>query len=90
MPNHMLTALFLLEGDIDYPDQIVRGVKRLILDGTLCPGERLPAVLEAAEYFTINPSVFTLAYKRLAKDGYIAIMFGKGGQICKGVVSDPP
>jgi DNA-binding transcriptional regulator YhcF (GntR family) len=90
MANSILSALQMLEGEIDHQSHIIRGIKRLALDGTIRPGDRLPAVLETAGYFSLSPVVVTLAYKQLARDGYVAIMLGKGGQVCKGIVSDPP
>lgn len=51
--------------------QVYEGVKNLILNGKLSPGERIPSTRELASMLSISRTTATLAYEMLAAEGYI-------------------
>jgi len=59
-------------------EQVVSGIKRLILNGVLEPDEKLPSVRSLAVELSINPNTIQRAYGELERDGYIYSVKGKG------------
>ncbi len=59
-------------------EQIKDGLRKLILSGTIAPGEKLPSVRELAGQMAINPNTIQRAYRELEKEGYIDTVAGKG------------
>lgn len=62
-------------------EQIIIGVKELILRGLIKPGEKLPSVRELSILITANPNTISKAYRELEKDGIIETLRGKGTYI---------
>jgi len=58
--------------------QIKEGLCRLILNGVLAEGERLPSVRELAGQLAINPNTIQRAYRELESEGFVYSMTGKG------------
>jgi 2-aminoadipate transaminase len=63
--------------------QIVSEVRRLITDGTLRVGDRLPANRELARSLGVNRNTVTSAYSELAADGLITSRVGSGTYISR-------
>lgn len=63
-------------------EQIVEGIKRLILNGVLEPDEKLPSVRSLAVELSINPNTIQRAYGELERNGYIYSVKGKGNFVC--------
>lgn len=59
-------------------EQIIIGVKELILKGVIKPGEKLPSVRELSGLITVNPNTVSKAYGELERDGVIETLRGKG------------
>lgn len=76
---------------IDYKDprsiyeQIVSGVKELIVNHVYHTDQQLPSVRELSVSLTVNPNTVQKAYRHLESEGYIYSIKGKG---C--FVSPPP
>lgn len=59
-------------------EQIMDGLRRMIISGVLAPDERLPSVRELAAQLAINPNTIQRAYRELEQSGYIYSVAGKG------------
>ncbi|ATD55153.1 GntR family transcriptional regulator [Clostridium chauvoei] len=59
-------------------EQIIIGIKELILKGIIKPGEKLPSVRELSVMVTVNPNTISKAYGELEKDGAIESLRGRG------------
>lgn len=59
-------------------EQLMEGLRRLILTGSLPAGERLPSVRELAAQLSINPNTIQRAYRELEAEGYVCTVPGKG------------
>jgi len=69
--------------------QIVTELRRMIGDGSLKVGDRLPANRELAKTLGVNRNTITTAYSELAADGLITSRVGSGTYI-SGVPAPPP
>ena len=69
---------------LDYRDarpiyeQIKDGLRRLMVNGVLQEGEKLPSVRAMASRLAINPNTIQRAYEALEREGYICSVPGKG------------
>ena len=69
---------------LDYRDarpiyeQIKDGLRKLMVNGVLQEGEKLPSVRTLASSLAINPNTIQRAYRQLEADGWIATVPGKG------------
>ena len=70
-----------LEGKQPIYEQLFSGISRLISVGELQPEEKLPAVLEVAKQFGINPNTVQKAYALLEQAGLIHSVPAKGSYI---------
>lgn len=61
-----------------FADQLQGQIRQLIDQGTLLPGERLPAVRELAERLQINFNTVARAYRVLDEQGWITTRQGRG------------
>ena len=59
-------------------EQITTQIKRLIMDGTLTPGELLPSMRALAKDLHISVITAQRAYEDLTRDGFIETVSGKG------------
>ncbi len=58
--------------------QLIDQIRRVILQGRLVPGDRLPSVRSLAQRLVINPNTAARAYGELARDGVIESQQGRG------------
>jgi GntR family transcriptional regulator / MocR family aminotransferase len=58
--------------------EIYRQLRRAIVDGRLRPGERLPPTRELARGLSVSRTTATVAYDRLAGEGFVASRVGAG------------
>jgi GntR family transcriptional regulator / MocR family aminotransferase len=67
-----------LIGRKDLSGEIYRQVRRAILDRRLRPGDRLPPSREMARTLAVARATVTVAYERLAAEGFVAVRQGAG------------
>lgn len=60
-------------------EQIVQGLKSLVMTGKLRPHEQIPSVRSTARTLGINPNTVQKAYALLEKEGILYSVAGKGG-----------
>jgi GntR family transcriptional regulator len=58
--------------------QIMNFVKKLIVRGTLKPGEKVPSVRDMAVHLGVNPNTVQKAYEELESEGVIFTRRGQG------------
>ena len=63
-------------------EQVCDGLRRLIVSGAIADGDKLPSVRALATQLAINPNTIQRAYRRLAAEGWIATVPGKGCFVC--------
>ena len=62
----------------DLSGEIYRQIRRAIVDGRLRPGESLPPSRELARRLSVARSTVTVAYDRLAGEGFVSPQVGAG------------
>ena len=83
--------ILALERDSHTPlyTQIVTELRRLIIDGSLRAGDRLPANREFAKTLGVNRNTVTSAYAELIADGLVTSRVGSGTYISEVPASSP-
>ena len=64
--------------------QVVLQIKRLIVIGTLKPGDKLPSVRQLAKELQINPTTTSRIFTQLAKEGVVIQKPGLGVFVADG------
>lgn len=59
-------------------EQVIFGIKELILKGVFKAGDKLPSVRELSTVLTINPNTVSKAYIELEKENIVEVIRGKG------------
>lgn len=59
-------------------EQVIIGIKELILKGALKAGDKLPSVRELSTLLTINPNTVSKAYMELEKENIVEVIKGRG------------
>ncbi len=59
-------------------EQVMDGLRKLIISGVIAPEEKMPSVRELAASLAINPNTIQRAYRELEAQGYIYSVAGKG------------
>lgn len=76
---------------VDFPDRSPQGIAgviaRLVTDGVLAPGDRLPTVREVAADLSVSPATVSAAWQALARTGTI-VSRGRAGTFVRGVRRD--
>src|SRR5574341_334980 len=78
-----------LIGRKDLSGEIYRQLRRAMADGRLHPGQRLPASRELARSLGVSRTTVTVAYDRLAGEGFVTSRIGAGTYVGDQVVSAP-
>jgi GntR family transcriptional regulator / MocR family aminotransferase len=74
-----MTALHVsLVGRKDLSGEIYRQIRRAVLDRRLRPGDPLPPGRELARALTVSRATVTVAYERLAAEGFVTSRQGSG------------
>ena len=64
-------------------EQVMDGLRKLIISGVIAPDEKMPSVRELASGLAINPNTIQRAYRELESEGYICSVPGKGSFVCE-------
>lgn len=59
-------------------EQVKDGLRRLVVNGAIAPGDKLPSVRALASSLAINPNTIQRAYEALEGEGYLYTVAGKG------------
>ena len=59
-------------------EQVVDGLKEMIISGELGSGEKIPSVRELSAELTVNPNTVQKAYRQLEEQGWIYTVTGRG------------
>ncbi len=59
-------------------EQVVDGIKELVLAGVYKADDRLPSVRELSQELTVNPNTIQKAYRALEQQGWIYTVSGLG------------
>ncbi|MEV4438355.1 GntR family transcriptional regulator [Streptomyces sp. NPDC049577] len=68
-------------------DQIAAAVRGAIGDGTVRPGDRLPAARALADSLGVNVHTVLRGYQRLREEGLIELRRGRGAVVAPGAMS---
>lgn len=77
--------MLIIDARISTPiyEQVIIGIKELILKGVLKSGDKLPSVRELSTLLTINPNTVSKAYIELEKQNIVEVIKGRGTFISK-------
>ena len=64
-------------------EQVMDGLRQLIINGVLPENSKLPSVRELAVSLAINPNTIQRAYRGLEAEGYIISVPGKGSFVSR-------
>ena len=62
-------------------EQLVAGIRSQIIDGSLAPGERLPAARDLADSLDVNVHTILRAYQVLRDEGFLDLRRGRGAVV---------
>ena len=62
-------------------EQLVAGIRAQVIDGSLRPGERLPAARELADSLDVNVHTVLRAYQLLRDEGFLDLRRGRGAVV---------
>ena len=73
----------------DLSGEIYRQLRRAIVDGRLRPGDRLPATRHLARSLSVSRMTVSIAYDRLAGEGFVTSRVGAGTFVSAGLTRTP-
>lgn len=62
-------------------EQLVAGIRAQVIDGTLVPGERLPAARDLGDSLDVNVHTVLRAYQVLRDEGFLDLRRGRGAVV---------
>lgn len=62
-------------------EQLVAGIRAQVIDGTLAPGERLPAARDLGDSLDVNVHTVLRAYQVLRDEGFVDLRRGRGAVV---------
>jgi GntR family transcriptional regulator / MocR family aminotransferase len=76
------------DGDETLTRQLTDQLRRLIADGRLAPGQRLPSSRQLAQSLALSRNTVTFAIEQLAAEGYLALSAGRRPVVAEGLSLD--
>lgn len=77
----MLTITLDHDSDVPIYRQVADGLRALIADGQLAPGDALPGVRHLGRAVGVNLNTVARAYRLLAKDGLVDLRRGAAARV---------
>ena len=65
-------------------EQIVDGIKAMIIAGEFKPNDKLPSVRDLSAQLTVNPNTIATAFRSLEAQGWIYTVSGRGCFVSEG------
>lgn len=62
-------------------EQLVAGIRAQVIDGSLTPGERLPAARDLGDSLDVNVHTVLRAYQVLRDEGFLDLRRGRGATV---------
>ena len=86
-PGGALLARFMVDRDSSVPiyRQLDASFRRVILDGTLAPGQKLPSTRELADELGVSRITVKSVYEQLVAEGYAQAKTGSGTFVAEGL-----
>ena len=69
-------------------DQIKAGLRRMMAEGDLPSGAKVPSVRELAAALTVNPNTIQRAYRELEAEGFLVSVPGRGSFVADDFKAD--
>jgi GntR family transcriptional regulator len=66
-------------------EQVVDGMKEMIVSGSLKSGEKIPSVRDLSAELTVNPNTVQKAYRQLEEQGWIYTVTGRGAFVSEDI-----
>ena len=66
-------------------EQVVDGMKEMIVSGALKSGEKIPSVRDLSAELTVNPNTVQKAYRQLEEQGWIYTVTGRGAFVSEDI-----
>ena len=65
-------------------EQIVDGIKNMIISGEIKTDDKLPSVRDLSSVLTVNPNTIAKAFRSLESQGWIYTVSGRGAFVSEG------
>jgi len=70
-----------LASSLPASEQIVRGLRAMLLSGLFRPGDQLPSVRQLAVDLGVHHNTVAGAYRQLAEEGWLDLRRGRGAKV---------
>ena len=81
MRNQPAVLQIDLASDLPASEQIVRGLRAILLAGQFRPGNQLPSVRQLATDLGVHHNTVAGAYRQLAEEGWLDLRRGRGATV---------
>ena len=77
----MTRSIYLPQDSQPLPVRICEGVRGLIMDGVLAPGDHLPSTRALSAQLGVSRGTVVASYEQLEAEGYLVAASGSGTQV---------
>jgi DNA-binding transcriptional regulator YhcF (GntR family) len=81
MPRQLPVLQIDLASPLPASEQIVRGLRAILLAGGFRPGDQLPSVRQLAVDLGVHHNTVAGAYRQLAEEGWLELRRGRGAKV---------
>ena len=89
MRDHAPVLQIDLASDLPASEQIVRGLRAILLAGQFRPGDQLPSVRQLALDLGVHHNTVAGAYRQLAEEGWLDLQRGRGATVIQRPAPSP-